>query len=105
MSNPLQPLDYSPPGSSVHGILQARMLECVAIPFSRGLPYAGTEHRYPVSQADSLPSEPPGKTIISQNDLFWKFYAFSNLAQYLNPHAPNHFFHWTNLTFDKFSIN
>ena len=28
--------DYSPPGSSVHGILQARGLEWVAIPFSRG---------------------------------------------------------------------
>ena len=27
---------YSPPGSSVHGILQARILEWVAIPFSRG---------------------------------------------------------------------
>ena len=30
------PMDYSPPGSSVHGIFQARMLECIAIPFSRG---------------------------------------------------------------------
>ena len=30
------PMDYSPPGSSVHGILQARLLELVAIPFSRG---------------------------------------------------------------------
>ena len=30
------PLDCSPPGSSVHGILQARILEQVAIPFSRG---------------------------------------------------------------------
>ena len=30
------PLDSSPPGSSVHGILQARILEWVAIPFSRG---------------------------------------------------------------------
>ena len=29
------PLDCSPPGPSVHGILQARMLESVAIPFSR----------------------------------------------------------------------
>ena len=29
-------MDYSPPGSSVHGILQARILEWVAIPFSRG---------------------------------------------------------------------
>ena len=30
------PIDYSPPGSSVHGNLQARILEWVAIPFSRG---------------------------------------------------------------------
>ena len=30
------PVDCSPPGSSVHGILQAKILECVTIPFSRG---------------------------------------------------------------------
>ena len=30
------PMDYSPPGSSGHGILQARILEQVAIHFSRG---------------------------------------------------------------------
>ena len=30
------PMDCSPPGSSVHGILQARILEWVAIPFSSG---------------------------------------------------------------------
>ena len=30
------PMDYSPPGSFVCGILQARILEWVAIPFSRG---------------------------------------------------------------------
>ena len=30
------PVDCSPPGSSVHGILQARILEWAAIPFSRG---------------------------------------------------------------------
>ena len=29
------PLDCSPPGSSVHGILQARILEWIAMPFSR----------------------------------------------------------------------
>ena len=33
MSNPM---DCSPPGSSVHGILQARILEWVVISFSRG---------------------------------------------------------------------
>jgi len=30
-------MDYSLPGSSVQGILQARILEWVAIPFSRGI--------------------------------------------------------------------
>ena len=30
------PMEYSPPGSSVHGILQARVLEWVAMPSSRG---------------------------------------------------------------------
>ena len=30
------PMDYSPPGSSVHGILQARILEWVAMPSSKG---------------------------------------------------------------------
>ena len=31
------PIDSSPPDSSVHGILQARILEGVTIPFSRGI--------------------------------------------------------------------
>ena len=35
------PLDCSLPGSSVHGILQARLLEWVAIPFSNNLPNLG----------------------------------------------------------------
>ena len=30
------PMDYSLPGSSLHGILQARILEWVDVPFSRG---------------------------------------------------------------------
>ena len=30
------PMDYSPPGSSVHGILQARKLKWIAMPSSRG---------------------------------------------------------------------
>ena len=33
---PCDPMDCSPPGSSVYGILQTRILEWVAIPFSRG---------------------------------------------------------------------
>ena len=56
------PLDCSPPGSSVHGILQARILKWVTIPFSRGSSDPGIEPRSPILQADSLPSEPPGET-------------------------------------------
>ena len=37
------PVDCSLPGSSVHGILQARILEWVAISFSRNLPDPGIE--------------------------------------------------------------
>ena len=52
------PMDGSLPGSSVHGILQARILQWVAIPFSRDLPDLGIEPRFLALQADSLPSEP-----------------------------------------------
>ena len=45
----------------VHGILQARILEWVAFPFSRDLPNPGIEPRSPALQADSLPVEPQGK--------------------------------------------
>ena len=51
------------PGSSVHGILEDRILEWVAIPFSRDLPYPEIEPRSPVLQADSLPPEPPEKLV------------------------------------------
>ena len=55
-------MDYRPPGSSVHGILQARILEWVARGSSpRDLPNPGMEPRYPTLQADSLPTELPGK--------------------------------------------
>ena len=47
------PMDYT-----VHGILQARILEWVAFPFSMGsLPNPGIEPRSPTLQVDSLPAE------------------------------------------------
>jgi len=46
---------------TVHGILQARILEWVAFPFSGDLPNPGIEPRSPTLQADSLPAEPQGK--------------------------------------------
>ena len=48
-------------GSSVHGILQAGILELVAIPFSRGSSDPGIKTLSPAPQADSVSSEPPGK--------------------------------------------
>ena len=50
------PRDYT-----VHGILQVRILEWVAFPFSRDLPNPGIKPRSPALQADSLPAEPQGK--------------------------------------------
>ena len=54
-------MDYNPPGSSVHGILQARILEWVAISLSGDLPDPEIKPRSLVLQANSLLSEPPKK--------------------------------------------
>ena len=50
-------MDYSPPGSYVHEILQARILEWVALPFSRVLPDLGIKpglngHEFEQAQGD-----------------------------------------------------
>ena len=50
------PMDYT-----VHGILQARILEWVAFPSPGDLPNPGIKPRSPALQADSLPAEPQGK--------------------------------------------
>ena len=43
VSDSFDPIDCRPPGSSVHGILQARILEWVAVAFSGGSPYPGIQ--------------------------------------------------------------
>ena len=69
MSDSLQPhRQYSLPGSSVHGIIQARILEWVAISSLGDLPDPGIKPEFPALQADSLPSEPPGKPVILYTD-------------------------------------
>ena len=55
------PMVYSLPGSSVHGILPAGILEQVAIPYSRGSSQSRDQTRSPSLQADSLLSEPSEK--------------------------------------------
>ena len=48
------PMDCSPSGRSVHGVLQARVLEWVAIPFWGDLLDLGIKPSSPVFQVDSL---------------------------------------------------
>ena len=55
------PMGCSQPGSSVHGILQARIPEWVAFPISRVSSHHRIKPRSPALQADSLPAEPQGK--------------------------------------------
>ena len=56
------PMDYT-----VHGILQARILEWAAFPSPEDLPNPRIKPRFPAFQADSLPSEPPGKPFKKKN--------------------------------------
>ena len=72
------PMDYSPRGSSVRGVLQARVLEWVAIPFSRGssqlrdqtqFSCTGRQILYRVSQCLIKPWNSPGKNTGMDNHL------------------------------------
>ena len=59
-------MDCSPSGSSVYGILQARILEWVATSYSRGSSWPRDQTWSPALQADSLPVESlgiPRKTV------------------------------------------
>ena len=64
------PMDCSLPGSSVHGILQARILERVAIPFSRDLLNPGIEPRSPALEADFL------NHLNYRELLYWDLYTY-----------------------------
>ena len=71
VSDSCNPVDCSPPGSSVHGILQARILEWVAISFSRG-----------TSQPTALAgrfctTEPPGRHLFSLRPAIWLLFGIN----------------------------
>ena len=59
------PMDCSLPGSSIHRIFQAGVLEWVATAFSRDLPDPGIEPRSPVLQANFVLPESQGFPHIS----------------------------------------
>ena len=71
-------MDCSPPGSSVHGILQAKILECVAILSSRGSSWPKDQtHISHIDRWKFFPTVLPGKP---QN--VPESYCFSNGAQF-----------------------
>jgi len=66
------PVDYGPPGSSVHGSFQARILEWVAMPSSRGSSQPGNRTHISCIASRSFTAEPPGKPCFSMTDgILW----------------------------------
>ena len=88
-STPYDPVDCSPPGSFVHGILQARTLEVRAISFSRG--FSQPKNRTYIScllhwQSDSLPLSHPGNP---------SFALYMNYHRVLLLQDPSQLLFWT----------
>ena len=83
-------MDWSPPGSSVHGIFQVRIPQWVALSFSRNLPQLGIE---PVSSASLalagrfLTTELPAKSIAVLSSVQFSRSVVSNS---LRPHELQH---------------
>ena len=101
-SNSCNPMDCSPPGSSSHGIFQARLLEQVAISFYRGIFLAqGLNLHLLYWQADSLPLHHLGNphacttSIIISVSLYMYLYLIlrCELIQIFPPLIPYHVYH------------
>ena len=73
------PIDHSPPGSSIPGILQARILEWAAISFSNACMHAKSLQSC-LTLCDPMDSSPPGSSvhgILQARILEWVAIAFS----------------------------
>ena len=74
------PIDGSPPGSSVPGILQVRILEWAAISFSNTCMHAKSIQSYP-TLCDPIDGSPPGSPvpeILQARTLEWVAISFSS---------------------------
>ena len=83
VSDSVRPIDGSPPGSPVPGILQARTLECVAISFSKAWKWKGKVKSIGRVRLllDPMDCSPPGSSvhgIFQARGLQWGAIAFSN---------------------------
>jgi len=79
------PVDCSPPGSSVHGIFQARIPKCFGIATSRGFPHPRIEPGSSALQVASLPTELPGKHILIVSLIYFSrhYVIFHSLSLWL----------------------
>ena len=85
------PVDCSPPGASVRGVLQARTLEWVAVPSLGDLPHPGMDCGSPALESDSLPSEPPGGLLENRGNTFILKRATYVLLSVINAEKGYHF--------------
>ena len=76
------PMDCSLPGSSVHGILQAKISGWAVIPFSKGSSQPRDRTGSPALQVDALPAEPQG----SKSKLLFKPSCQFQSLQHISSH-------------------
>ena len=78
------PMDGSPPCYSVHGILQARILEWVAIPFSRGSSQPRDRTHVSCLAGRFFTTEPPGRhpTMLYLKIFFFFFFIYAYLTAF-----------------------
>ena len=74
MSDSCNPVDYSPPGSSVHGFYRQEYWSGLLFPSPEDLPDPGFELGSPALQEESLMSQPPtGQSLNSMLELIQDF--------------------------------
>ena len=86
----LCPTLCNPMDDTVHGVLQARILEWVAFPYSRGSSQSRIKPRSPTLQVGSLPAEPQGKPKILEFltwELNWGLLHWSRILYQLSHHG------------------
>jgi len=83
------PIDGSPPGSSVPGILQASTLECVAISFSNACMHANSLQLC-LTPCDPTDSSPPGSSVHRILQAVSVQFSRSVVSDSLRPHESQH---------------
>ena len=84
---PCDPMNYSPPGFSVHGILQGRMLEWVVISSSRGSSQPRERTCISCIAGRFFTTEPPGEPLYGYtyiNIFFFRFFPLQIIIKILN---------------------